>query len=232
MWTILKWAILLGLVIGPFVLSYLFAASILGRKVALKQIAIFVPFYIVVVLGIYGLSRWIPALWMDNIWIVFYLASSVISWVLVFVYPSRRRKAGKVLLDVGTNASNGMSLVFGLMLVIFTFQSIEDLINTNFSLGEVSRSIFRLSWGALLIRSGFSGLQITDKGILRFAHLMNWERINSYRWEEENENTLTLNINRRFPFLGEVSLPIPSQHRESVDRLLIQHVSVSPSDAK
>ena len=81
----------------------------------------------------------------------------------------------------------------------------------------------------------YGRLQILENGIWQYGWLLNWDRIKSYEWQGEDNRTLMLTTNAKFPSLGKGALPVPREHRDAVDELLQKNVSMTrtgnvPSD--
>ncbi|MFQ5738815.1 MAG: DUF5673 domain-containing protein [Acidobacteriota bacterium] len=80
--------------------------------------------------------------------------------------------------------------------------------------------------GLIVLVSGLRGLEARENGFLRFYWFLKWERIESYEWEGERDHTLTLKVTRRLPGWRAVSWGIPPVHKDALDNLLVEHVSL------
>jgi len=50
--------------------------------------------------------------------------------------------------------------------------------------------------------------------------LLKWDRLQSYKWEGDS---LLVEAKTRFPFLGKGALPVPSEHKTSIEKLIAEH---------
>lgn len=83
------------------------------------------------------------------------------------------------------------------------------------------------SFAALDFVHAYGRLQIFENGIWQYAGLLNWDRIESYEWQGEENRTLMLNTINKLPFWRKLALPVPLEHRDAVDDLLQKNVSIS-----
>ena len=63
-------------------------------------------------------------------------------------------------------------------------------------------------------------LWFTTLGILSAGQFIPWSKIRWYEWKDGTNPTLTFETSSKLPFLNRGALPIPEEHRDSIDALL------------
>ena len=210
-----------------------------GHRVVARALLHAVVFAGVFIL--FGLFAFLPGSWKAQAWISFYLLLSVVFWAyIVIIRLWHKRQAGSVLLNLGRLTNHKMMLVAGIWALCGIGSLVVGLLEADFELEEVSFGLFWLSGAAYLFSVGLSCLEIREGGILYSDRFVKWERVESYKWEGENNIdvilfpkrfvTLTVSVRRRLPFSRAISLSIPSIHKDAVDNLLAQYVSGATSE--
>ena len=167
--------------------------------------------------------------------VLFFIGIGLLSW------PLRKRKAGSLLLDAGRTWHNKQLLRGGKVGIVSAIPTTLIVFVANVSLPASLRQqeiyhqalVLAVVWAvpAFAISLGLmTKLELRENGICLVCMFISWRRITSYEWERSKPNTLTI----RFPPLlplspGFMSIAIPSQHRDEVNRIVQTHVSVSSS---
>lgn len=143
--------------------------------------------------------------------------------------PSRKRKTGILLLDIGKDELWSISLMSGLTwlgLTVLNALSFFRYISTGFPqdtnfITEVSELLSYFSLGTLLVLKSLGKTEFRKNGIWFSIGLVKWKSMKFYKWEPSKPNILTIRYQPNFPFfLDWMSFPIPTQYREDVSRIL------------
>ncbi|MBD1862361.1 MULTISPECIES: DUF5673 domain-containing protein [Trichocoleus] len=180
----------------------------------------FALFFVVEQLGRYG-------------WVSFHIlyAVSISAWWMSWFF--RKQEAGSLLADVGRTPQSKFLFWIGLLqvaLVVFQtwlfFTSTLTRSPEYSSLYlEISRLVLWWSIAGFTIAVGLNKLEFRENGICLVHSLMRWQRINSYTWETDKSNVLTIRFKPRFPLLPSfASLAIPANHQEVVSRILAERL--------
>jgi hypothetical protein len=139
----------------------------------------------------------------------------VVSYITTF---RRKRQAGSVLLNLGWSKAQKMEIFLG---CVFIIQNIISLLSEHpdETIGIVPSVI-----GGMLIIVGSNNFEIREGGIFYLDIAKKWEHVKSYDWEGKDSLSLTLNIRTSLPFFKIRSIPIPAQHKQTVENLLVQYV--------
>jgi uncharacterized membrane protein YobD (UPF0266 family) len=221
------WVILPGIVfVLPLAFYYAMLAFVFGSKLAVRQIARITVIFVVVLVPLFLVFGSMPASWRENVAIVLSLACATAFWTLILTYRIRKIKAGSLLLDMGLSRLHVCNLILLVILIICIFIEIAGAVVDNLGLEEVSRALAWLSIGAYALFLGSGRIQIREHGIFYFRHLIRWERITGYGWDEGKRNVLSLKLDRKLPLFWEVHLLVPAQYRDCVGELLSQNVAL------
>ncbi|MBD2095878.1 hypothetical protein H6F90_12045 [Trichocoleus sp. FACHB-591] len=220
------------LIAGSVLFNYIAAERIVGRKAARRNfryatawilfglLSGFALFFVIQLLGRYG-------------WISFYILSAVAistRWISWFF---RKQEVGSLLADVGRTLKSKIIFWIGfIQVVLAVFQTwlfFTPALNgipeyTTLEL-EISKLIFWWSFASFSMALGLNKLEFRENGICFMYSLIRWQRINSYAWETDKSNVLTVRFKPRFPLSpGFTSLPIPAKHKEVVSRILAERL--------
>jgi len=222
------WVILPGIVfVLPLAFCYAMSVFVFGPKVAVRQLGRFALILVVVLVPLFLVFGSIPASWRENVAVVLRLACATAFWTLILAYPIRKIKAGSLLLDMGLTRFHVCNLILlGILIICIFYLEITRVVEDNFGLEEISRALVLLSIGgyALFLSSG--RIQITEHGIFYFRHLIRWERITGYGWDDGKRSVLSLKLDRKLPLFREANLLVPPQYRDCVDELLSQNITL------
>jgi hypothetical protein len=215
-----------ALVLVWFVAVYLFNRHLLGHRAALRHTLVSAALCAFLVLPLGAVWYLIPASFREAWGVAWRVAFSALALLVAFVaYPSRRGRAGPVLVDLGKNARHLVGLVLGLLLLVSSLASVYRGVSQPSARAlEWATALFRITGGLLALRYSRSGVQVREEGVLSFALFVPWHRIESYGWEPDSRETLTMRLRGRPSLLRETSIAVPPQHREKVEELLRRHV--------
>ncbi|MBW4490890.1 MAG: hypothetical protein KME12_24255 [Trichocoleus desertorum ATA4-8-CV12] len=219
------------LIAGSFWSGYLTEEQMLGREAARRNsrdaITLFLFFllpgfaliYVVQLLGSYG-------------WVTFHIlyAVAISAWWISWFF--RKQKAGFLLADAGRSPQSKFLFWLGLIevafLVFVTWLFLRPALNETpeyVSLEALSRLVYWWSIVSFCLALGLNKLEFRENGICYMYSLMRWQRINSYTWETDKSNVLTIRFKPRFPLLPNfTSLAIPVKHKEMVSRILAEQL--------
>lgn len=193
----------------------------LGRSALLILLAFFVGF------GLHFLGKY------GSISICFLFAAYVVLWLLTWNW--RKKKAGALLFDVGRFSRSKLMLWVGVLealLAVFNTWSAINTISTGLGndtelVQVISQLVFFWSLAIYFLSSGLSRLEFRENGICYMLSVVKWEKLTSYRWNQEKPSIVTIEF-KQPPYLlstGFWSVPIPSAHRDTVEQILAEHVN-------
>ena len=146
--------------------------------------------------------------------------------VLMFWWIRNSKQGGSVLLDLGRNRlqRNLLNFILAVCLLIAFSQEWVEVFESFGETGiyEVFSALTWLPLVVILFLSGLTHDKIRERGIF-YVYFIKWERIASYEWQGL---ILMLRIEHPLSFLRTylINLPIPDQHRGTVENLLAQYV--------
>ena len=91
-------------------------------------------------------------------------------------------------------------------------------------------ALYFASTTSFYLMMAFGRLQIRENGIWQYIGLVQWDRIESYDWQGEEEPKLMLEIRRRL--FRQNPLSVPLEHTDAVDELLPKYVCIQQNDFK
>lgn len=153
-------------------------------------------------------------------------------WVLIFVafifgWLHAKSVAGSVLLDCGPHPTKSMFLFNAVIfLLLFGGGGFARLVQEFDSFG-IAGVLFGISFSVYWLVMALGRLQIRDNGIWQYWGLLKWDKLQHYQWEGDS---LLLQAKTRFPFLGRGALPVPAEHKRSIEEFLRKHCPAA-SDA-
>ena len=129
-------------------------------------------------------------------------------------------QAGSVLLDLGSTRKH-TRIILGIMLIGGgIFWLVPEILEPK-SKTEISQGLFWLLLGVIILLPVLTHNKIRERGIIYDDRFTKWEQIKSYKWDGFY---LILIIKHPFPSFRTRSIRIPSQHKDSVEKLLKQYV--------
>lgn len=220
------------IVIAASFWGYLAEEGMVGREAARRNSRYAVPallfcvlfgfalVYVVELLGRYG-------------WVSFHIlyAVAISAWWMSWFF--RKQEAASLLADVGRTPQSKFLFWGGLIQVAVSVFMTWLLVTspltrmpeyTSLTL-EISRLVFWWSIASYSIALGLNKLEFRENGICYLYSLIRWQRINSYTWETDKSNVLTIRFKPRFPLWpGITSLAIPARYKEVVSHILAERL--------
>ncbi|MFC1513664.1 DUF5673 domain-containing protein [candidate division KSB1 bacterium] len=153
-----------------------------------------------------------------------YLLILISSLVAVFSYIIQSRKQENILLDLGRSEfyskpkTEYFTFILGAVLLLIGIIRSFDLKQVILGLAFLANGFF------MLFLKNLKNTRITEKGIIQAGGLLKWEKIESYEWASDNENTLSLKV-KRPRVLGEyANIPVPSAFKEEVNKIMKERI--------
>jgi len=135
------------------------------------------------------------------------------------IWMSNLRGRGRVLIDFGPDRMRAFFLAVGILCFVSAILSgVSAVMNSSLPWSTVMLAPLQLALAAQFLVRGMSRVKITENGIWQNLSLLRWEKIGSYRWE--NDSTLVA-INGQGPL--SVKLLVPPEHKRAVEQILTQH---------
>jgi len=135
-----------------------------------------------------------------------------------------RPRRGLVIGIIGA----GAFLVLGIEPII---QAVRDSnADTADQIRLISRGVLYLSLTVFFLFSQLSTWTvrtIRERGIVVYGQLLAWEKITSFRWDQDRPATLILSVKKRLPWWRAVYLQIPTDKQEAVTEILGRNISSS-----
>jgi hypothetical protein len=223
------WALIFTIVVvaGSFWFSHVAQEQLLGSEAALRNLRHSIPLLIVgIFVGILMVFMF-PLLGTYG-WLNYTLAASINVMAVIFGFY-RKKKAGSLIANIGRTSQHkfmfrtGLFAIMVAVVVTWSFfakvsTGIPKDINLALNMSEVT---YWWTSASLFIVLGSGKLIFGENGVYFMAFFTKWQSINSYVWEPEKPNVLTIRFNPRFPILpGFVSIPIPAKRKDLVDSIL------------
>lgn len=225
------WALLVIPFLIVLLIVYAINRAMLGQEAAGRNLLgglLFLPLFALMV-GIFLL----PEPWRNYLSITVFTIISVLFWIQILTWQRRKRQAGYLLWHLGWPLTHRYMLLasamFFFLAILQTFVFITLAINgfsSSFSI-EYYLSQIILYWSGTLycLWTGFSKLELREKGIYFKFGLVKWQQIASYKWEGEQGNILTVWLKQPIPLLQTRSWSIPVALKNPVERVISQNMS-------
>ncbi len=228
--------ILLLIVILPaMAIAYAISYRTIGRQAAQRRLgrtALFILLAFFVSFGLHFLGKHGFLGKYGSISFNFLFAAFVVLWLLSWNW--RKKKAGALLLDAGEFSRSKLMLWVGVLEALFAVFNTWSAINKiSTGLGNdtellevIAQPVFLWSLAIYFLLMGLSRLEFRENGICYGLSVVKWEKLGSYRWNQEKPNIVTINFKQlHYRFLtGFWSLRIPSAHRDAVKQILAEHL--------
>lgn len=217
--------ILVVLIAAAIWVGHLEAERKIGREAARRNLHCTIPwvllsgFALVFVISLLERYSWV----IFCILFVAAIGAELISWFF------KKQKAGSLLVDLGKTSKNKSDLwlgLFGVAVAVFQtwffFTLVSHEVPESISLKS---EIFKLFWWWFFAvhstARSLDKLEFRENGICFMGAFIRWQRINSYAWEPDKPNVLTIRFKPRFPLVpGFMSITIPEQHKRGVGDIL------------
>lgn len=225
------WALLVIPFLIVLLVVYAINRAMLGQEAAGRNLLgglLFLPLFALMV-GIFLL----PEPWRNYLSITVFTIISVLFWIQILTWQRRKRQAGYLLWHLGWPLTHRYMLlasaIFFFLAILQTFVFITLAINgfsSSFSIEYyLSQIILYWSGAFYCLWTGFSKLQLREKGIYFKFGLVKWQQIASYKWEGEKANILTIWLKQPIPLLQTRSWSIPVALKNPVERVISQNMS-------
>ena len=172
------------------------------------------------------------ALLTAGIWAIFKqpIASSAaiavgLFWIFIFTaffvgWLHAKSTAGPLRLDCGPHPTKNLFFFnAALFLLVFGGGGLARFVDKSDLFGFATL-FFGVTFAIYSLVMASGRLQIRENGIWQYWGLLKWDRLQSYKWEGDS---LLLQVKTRFPFLGRGALPVPAEHKASIEESLRQH---------
>lgn len=225
------WALLVIPFLIVLLLIYAINRAMLGQKAAARNLLgglLLLPLFALMV-GIF----WLPEPWRNYLSITIFTIISVLFWIQILTWQRRKRQAGYLLWHLGWPLTHRYMLLastmFFIIAILQTFVFINLVINgfsSSFSIEYyLSQIILYWSGAFYCLWTGFSKLELREKGIYFKFGLVKWQQISSYKWEGEKGNILTVWLKQPIPLWQTRSWSIPAALKNPVERVISQNMS-------
>lgn len=225
------WALLVIPFLIVLLLVYAINRAMLGQEAAGRNLLgglLLLPLFALMV-GIF----WLPEPWKNYLSITIFTTISVLFWIQILTWPRRKRQAGFLLWHLGWPLTHRYMLLastmFFILAILQTFVFITLAINgfsSSFSIEYyLAQVILYWSGSFYCLWTGFSKLELREKGIYFKFGLVKWQQIASYKWEGEKGNILTVWLKQPIPLLQTRSWSIPVGLKNPVERVISQNIS-------
>ncbi len=218
------------LAVGIFLVAlgvgYAVLSSEIGHQAAARRFFGRVLILLAVVFLASAVFLTLPASRKSETWLAFLLLLSTVCWGSLLYRLQRKRQAGSLLLGLGRLPRQRLFILGGGLLALTGLLRMTNPRAADYPVKGSVFGSFALIFAAYFLILGFYRLEVKERGILGFFGLVTWERIESYRWEGESGQTLTLWVSRpRFPWFRDMSWRISPAHKEQVQTILAQRLS-------
>jgi hypothetical protein len=129
-----------------------------------------------------------------------------------------KSKCGGVMLDCGFHPLRMHFLGSS----IFIFVWFIFFLNPNKSI--LVTGVYGLTLSLLFLHLSMGRLQITDKGIWCYWHLVKWESAISWEWGDESHQKILLHTNSKIPFCNLEAVYVEEELREQVATRISENV--------
>ncbi|MFG6102001.1 hypothetical protein U2F10_07090 [Leptothoe sp. EHU-05/26/07-4] len=217
--------------------SYFLLANAVGKEAANRNMGYALPWILVGVA--IAFTPFLITIGGQLVWSFFYISYIVSIGVWLFSWPVRKRKAGSLLLDAGRTWHNKMLLWIGLAEVVVALVITWIMVTSPAGISDTSNVVvyiplkiaFWWTLAMLIISLGLNKLELRENGLCFMYNAIPWQRMKSYCWEVTHPNTLTIRVRPRVVFLPHtMSIRVPQEHRDAMDRVLQTHIPFSPPD--
>lgn len=226
------WALLVIPFLIVLLVIYAINRSMLGQEAAGRNLLgglLLLPLFACLV-GIVLL----PEPWRNYISISIFTIISVLFWIQILTWQRRKRQAGYLLWHLGWPLTHRYMLLAStiffviaiLQTIVFIALASQGFSQSSFSIEYyLSQIILYWSGAFYCLWTGFSKLELREKGIYFKFGLVKWQQIASYKWEGEKGNILTVWLKQSLPLLQTRSWSIPAGLKNPVERVISQNMS-------
>lgn len=231
------WAsIIISIGVGLF-LGYIVRRSLLNHKAIWINWLASISLLLVTVPALISLFL-LPQPWQDYALSGLFILSSALLWLYMITAPIRKKRAGSLLWNLGWPATHRTMFIIGIVWVIIALLQTSIFLNladqefvASYSIPEYYISQVILYWSTViyLLWAGLSRLELRENGIYFKFGLIEWRQIAAYKWQGKKGNILTVWIKQRLPIFPKATWQIPGVHKETIERILNQHLSARKS---
>jgi hypothetical protein len=161
--------------------------------------------------------------------------SGVIFGVTIYVlflisWFRNRTNAGKILLDLIPYPNKTLARILGVLFIFLGFSGTYSFAGRNSEYAWLVSSLVGLGMGTYQILMSFTHLRVHENGILAYADLVKWEKIESFEWISGNQQayTLKLKYKGRLPgFMRAGALPVPVEKKAELEKILEKYLDAT-----
>ena len=220
-----SWLVVVAVFLVALGVGYAVLSSEVGHQAAARRFFGRVLVLLAVVFLGFAVFSAFPASAKGETWSTLLLLLSAVCWGSLLYRLQRKRQAGNLLLDLGRLPRQRLFILGGGLIAWAGLLDMARPRAADYPLKGPVFGLFALSFAAYFLILGFCKLEVRERGILGFFGLVIWERIDSYRWEGESGQTLTVWVSRpRLPWFRDMSWRIPPAHKEQVETILAQRL--------
>jgi uncharacterized protein DUF5673 len=161
--------------------------------------------------------------------------SGAIIWVAIYVFFliswfRNRKNAGKILLDLMPYPNKTLVRMLGVLFIILGFSGSYSFTGRDSKYAWLVSSLVGLGIGTFQILMSFSHLRVHENGILAYADLVKWKKIESFEWVSGNQQTHTLKLKYkgRLPgFMRAGAVPVPVEKKPELEKILEKYLDAT-----
>ncbi len=175
---------------------------------------------VLVLSGVQIVSDFVRHIAILDLWMILYMILIVTAWTVVLIAMVSSKRAGVVLLSWRNDNQIpwwGVGVIaIGTIALSYHYLSAE---------GAYYRTLAMFSVAAFIVFANVTPWLVTERGLYRLDKIADWQAIQAYVWLKKNDNraALVLILKRRWTFLAKATVYVPSEKKEAVDQLLLQH---------
>jgi hypothetical protein len=217
---LMVWVLILIAGIGWFLNIYFY-----GARTAWRFLRIALPAFCVMVILVLILIALPSRKTAELILSIAMLSVSAMAIGSMVVYIIQAGGSGKPLLVIHRSLSGWLSIVFGIILLVFSIPIIRnEWISSGASVYNFASEIFNIVLIAYIIFTGYIKVYIREKGISLPYGQIPWEIIENYGWEEDHPETLTVRLKKRLWLMKEIQITAPKSQQDKLDEILAAKV--------
>jgi hypothetical protein len=150
-------------------------------------------------------------------------------WFALLTWPIRKRRAGKLLQDLGPHPAARTMWFLALSSVLAGVASLMgNMEKTGFHWSILGTEAFLFSSAIVAVVIARSRVTATERGLLRFDHQFDWNQIRSWTFVRGGVvDLLELRVRTWIPWVKNPTIEVPIESRPILERLLSEHAPAS-----
>jgi len=197
-----------------------------GNEIAKKKMRLLIPIVVVAVsVGVF-LPDFPPS---KNTGLLILDGFGFALFIFLFVrFYQQKSQSGDLLLDLGWMLKRHKYWAISWKILILSFAiTVVGAFYTasEFDPGELLMVLTIVPGVCIVTFFKASKIQIRENGILTVGGLLRWKNIESFKWQGENSDVMTIRMKKGFWFAREGHLKVPSNQKEEVERILTEHLT-------